>query len=160
MWQQVSNIARLSGTFSISREVRHRGKIVRYSFLRRMWKWHNNNYDTPYPPKFCQLGMEPRSGHDQKIRKLTECEQNLISSEGSQHTSACQISDHSSHALSRKYLETPNLTCFAGSKCLRMSKINRPWPKSNHPWRWWGYISMSSFRPPFPCVLLKIPGNR
>ena len=26
--------------------------------------------------------------------------------------------------------------------CIKIAKINRPWPKSYPFWRWWGYISM------------------
>ena len=40
-----------------------------------------------------------------KGQKLTDCDHNLISSEGGQDTSACKISGHSLHAFSGKYLE-------------------------------------------------------
>ena len=48
--------------------------------------------------------------------KSTDHDQNLICSEGDQDTPACQFSGHSSHALSRKWRETLNLTCFSKSK--------------------------------------------
>ena len=35
-------------------------------------------------------------------------------------------------------------------------KINRPWPKSNHFWRWSGYISMQKFP---PCILWEMRRN-
>ena len=38
-------------------------------------------------------------------------------------------------------------------------KINRPWPRTNHFWRWSGYISVLNFRPFPPCVLQEMPGN-
>ena len=44
-------------------------------------------------------------------------DQNEISSEGGQDTSAWQISAHSSLAFSRKCLEIANFTCFTKSKC-------------------------------------------
>ena len=55
---------------------------------------------------------------------------------GGEDTLACQIPSHSSHALSRKCRETPDLTCF------KLRKLNRRWPKSNHMWKCSGYISM------------------
>ena len=123
----------------------------------------------------------------QKWGKSTDHDQNLVTSEGGQDTSACQISAHSCNTFSRKCLETTNLTCFtklnaakmrktnrAWPKCkqfprytsmsnfrpflqiwpvvlnqngAKKRKINRPWPKCNQFWRWYGYISMSNFRP-------------
>ena len=40
----------------------------------------------------------------------------------------------------------------------KMTKVNRPWPRTNQFWRWSRYISMQNFRP-FPlCVLQEMPG--
>ena len=41
--------------------------------------------------------------------------------------------------------------------CAKIRKINRPWPKSNQPWRWFQYISMPNLRSFLPCVLKRIP---
>ena len=38
-------------------------------------------------------------------------------------------------------------------------KINKPWPKANHSWTWWGYISISNFRSFLPSILHKLPEN-
>ena len=38
-----------------------------------------------------------------------------------------------------------------------MRKVNRPWPQCNQFQGWSGWISMSNFRPFFPCVPKKIP---
>ena len=54
--------------------------------------------------------------------KSTESDHNLISSEVAHDTSAFYISGHSSQPLPRKFIETPNLTCFTKSKCRQMSK--------------------------------------
>ena len=57
----------------------------------------------PGSPKILTRFTKPKS------RQYTDCEQNLISSEGGQHTSARQISDHSLHdTFPRECSETPN----------------------------------------------------
>ena len=48
-----------------------------------------------------------------KCGKWTNCDQNVISSEGGQDTSAYQIPGHSLHAFSWECRETPNFTCLA-----------------------------------------------
>ena len=73
--------------------------------------------------------------------------------------STCQSLVHSFHALSRKCLETANLTCFTMSKWHQNEQTNRPWPKADTCGRSWGYISMPNFRPLLPCFLKKIPRN-
>ena len=98
--------------------------------------------------------MSPKWG------KSTDHDHNLISSQGDQDTSTCQISGNSSHVFSRKCPETSTLTCFSNSKRRQNEEnSNRPWPKSNQFWRWSGYISMSNFRAFLPCVLQKMPRN-
>ena len=42
---------------------------------------------------------------------------------------------------------------------LIITKINRPWPKSNQFWRSSGYISMTNSSPFHPCILRKMPRN-
>ena len=51
-----------------------------------------------------------------KWGKSTDHDKNLVSCEGGQDSSACQIPCHSSHSFSWKCPETPNLTCFIESK--------------------------------------------
>ena len=51
-----------------------------------------------------------------KLQNLTDCDPELISSDGGQDTSACKISGHFLHAFSGKCPETPNLSCFTKSK--------------------------------------------
>ena len=41
----------------------------------------------------------------------------------------------------------------------KMTKVYRPWPRTNQFWRWSRYISMQNFRPFPPCVLQDMPGN-
>ena len=77
--------------------------------------------------------------------KSTEHDQNLISSEGGRDTSEYQNSGHSSH--------------FSKEKIWKPQMRDRPWPKSNHIWRWSRYISMPKFGPLHICVLMKMPGN-
>ena len=48
--------------------------------------------------------------------KISGRDLNLISSEGGQDISACQILGHLSHAFCRKYPETSNLTDFTTSE--------------------------------------------
>ena len=41
----------------------------------------------------------------------------------------------------------------------KITKINKPWPRTYQFWRWSRYISMQNFRP-FPlCILQEMPGN-
>ena len=47
--------------------------------------------------------------------------QDLLSCGGGQDTLACQISDYSSHAFSRKYGEIPNLNCFKMRKVVKQT---------------------------------------
>ena len=41
----------------------------------------------------------------------------------------------------------------------KITKVNRPWPRTNQLWRWSRYISMQNFRPFPPCVLQDMPVN-
>ena len=41
----------------------------------------------------------------------------------------------------------------------KITKINRPCPRTNQFWRWSRYISVQNFRPFPPCVLKEMPGN-
>ena len=51
-----------------------------------------------------------------KLRKSTNCNHNLLSSEDAHDTSACKMPGHFLNGFSRKCLETPNLTHFTKSK--------------------------------------------
>ena len=42
---------------------------------------------------------------------------------------------------------------------VKIRKINRPWPSTNHFWRCLRYISIQKFRPFIPCVLRQMSGN-
>ena len=50
------------------------------------------------------------------LKESTDRDQNLISFDGGQDTSACKISDHYSHTFTRKCLETPDMISFNKSK--------------------------------------------
>ena len=93
--------------------------------------------------------------------KSTDHDQIRISSEGGQDTSVWQISADSSHAFSRKCLETGNLTCFTKSKCHQSEENQQTVIQNVISWiqfQWWsGYISMLNLRPLLPCVPKKIP---
>ena len=65
---------------------------------------------TPKFELFHKVKMMPKWG------KSTDHDQNLISSDGGQDTSACQSSGHSSFVFSRKCLEVANLACFTKPK--------------------------------------------
>ena len=67
------------------------------------------NYQRP------QIWPVSQSQNDAKKGKSTDHDQNLISSEGGQDTSACQSSGQSSLAFSRKCPEVANLACFTKS---------------------------------------------
>ena len=56
------------------------------------------------------------SQNSAKIKKSTDPDNELISSNGGQDTSSCKISGHFLHAFSGKCPETPNLTRFTKSK--------------------------------------------
>ena len=56
------------------------------------------------------------SQNSAKIRKITDRNHNLISSEGHQDTAAGKISGHSLHVFSRKRPETQNFTRLTKSK--------------------------------------------
>ena len=95
-----------------------------------------------------------------KLEKSPDRNHNLISSEGGQDTAPYYISGHSLHVCSRKCPETPNLTRFTKSKlCQNHKNSNRPWPWTNQFWRWSRYISMQNFRTFPPCVLQEMPRN-
>ena len=66
-----------------------------------------------------------------KGQKSTDHKQNLISSEGGQGTSVCQISGHSSFVFSRKYQDTLNLTSFTKTKLRQLIQITASAP--SHP---------------------------
>ena len=75
-------------------------------------------------------------------------------------TSACQIAGHSFNASSTKCIENTQIWPISISQiCAKLMKINRPWPLSNHCWRWLGYKCMTNFRPFLPCIQYKIPRN-
>ena len=64
--------------------------------------------------------LESRSGHEKTIGKSAD--QNRITYEGGQKTSACQIVVHVSHVSCHKFPETHNLTSFGESKCSKNMK--------------------------------------
>ena len=107
------------------------------NFCRRQW-WKLNRTRQklmqsfgnmlPLPPQQILSGVlqimprNPRYEQFNKVKvvlkwvKSTDSDQNLISSEGSQDTSTCQMSGHSFQAFSGKCLEGPNLTYLTKSK--------------------------------------------
>ena len=84
-------------------------------------------------------------------------DQNEISSEGGQDTSAWQISAHSSLAFSRKCLEIATFTCFTSQNAAKMRKINSLSPKCNKFQRWSGCRSISNWRQFPPCFFKENP---
>ena len=95
-----------------------------------------------------------QGGDMTQIRKI-----NKLRPEGSHNSSACQFSGYSFQVFSREYTELPNFTGFQSQNCIKITKTNRPWPKSTLFWRWSGYICMPNSRPSLLCVLLKMPRN-
>ena len=87
--------------------------------------------------------------------KSTERDQNRISSEGGQDSSACKISGYSLHAFSGKCPETLIWPVSLSQSDTKSRKINWPWPKFHPFWRWSGYVSMQNFTLFPPCVLRK-----
>ena len=70
-------------------------------------------------PQTCPL---PLSQNAAKWEKWTDRSQRLIISQGNRDLSACHISAHSSQAFSRKYTETPNLTCLTSQNAYKRKK--------------------------------------
>ena len=95
------------------------------------------------------------SQNDAKKGKWTDHDQNLISSEGGQDTSACQSSGHSSLAFSRKCLEVANFARFTKSKWCQSEENQQMMTQILSALKWSGYISMSNFRP-FKVTAIKI----
>ena len=113
-----------------------------HAFAKNVWK-----------PQVWSVSL---SQNTPKIRKSTEDEQNLISSEGGQGSRYFSIPNFS-HAFSRKCLESLNFTCFTKSKCHQTRKIHRRWPKSDQFWRYLGYIHRPNFRPFLRSIHKKCP---
>ena len=86
--------------------------------------------------------------------------QNLISSESSQDKSACQISEHSIHAIRMRTCRNPEIRSVSLSEiCAKMRKMTRPWPKSNQFRRCSGYISIPNSRLFLSRILVRMYGN-
>ena len=60
-----------------------------------------------------------------KWGKSTDCDQNVISSEGGQNASTCQIWDHSFLVFPRNCPEFANLPCFTKSQCRQCNQSSR-----------------------------------
>ena len=48
---------------------------------------------------------------------------------------------------------------FLRQNCIKISKVNKPWPKSNQLWRWLEYTRMPNLKPFLSCFLKIISGN-
>ena len=95
--------------------------------------YHCQNYKCKHNIRLIPLSKNCAkiSGHDQ----------NLISSEGGQDTSACQISGHSFHAVSRKSPEAQYLTYFTKSKWHQNDENQQTMTKISTVLMWLRYIS-------------------
>ena len=122
------------------------------------------NMPPPFPPCIIREmhwnpKFDPFHGVTPKGQKSTDHDQNVISYEGGQDSSACKVSGFSLHVFSRKCPEPPNLTRITKSNSTKIRKINRTWLWSNHWWRWSRYISMQNFRLFPSCLLQEMPEN-
>ena len=97
-------------------------------------------------PSFLCVILFSLSQNPAKMRTINRPWPNLISSEGSQDTSACQISGHYCHAFSIKY----GNHAFDMFQWVKMpTKLVKSTDRDQNLIRWSGYISIRYFRP-FP----------
>ena len=83
------------------------------SALPSTWGKSTEHDQNAWKPRILPVSVSLNSS---KIRKSTNCNHNLMTSESGQDTSACKISGHFLNGFSRKCLETPHLTRFTKSK--------------------------------------------
>ena len=104
-------------------------------------------------PQIWPLSLSQNEAKNKK-GKSTDHDQNLISSEGGQDTSACQSSGHSSLG-SPENVWSWNLVCFTKSKWCQNEENQQMMTKILSALKWSGYISMSNFGP-FKVTAIKL----
>ena len=139
-------------TFAFPRLIREDNQDFRHAT-----SWHNCVYsfhicqdNCCYNNNICFISW---SQNCVKITKINYRDQNLFCCKAGNNTSAGQfqaIPSTRSQAFSRK----PQIYHISWSQSYApIGEINRLWPG------WPGHMSWPNFRPYFPCVLQKMPGN-